>query len=134
MPAALQTLIRPDPPYKHFPESLLMGELIEEYFLHLNANFPLLHRPTFEAGIASGLHLRDEGFGATVLLACAIGARFSHNPAVLVDCGGKNWHWAGWQWFQQVRTVRKLIPLTQATLYDLQIAAVSASVWGVWFV
>lgn len=58
-----------------------------------------------------------------MLLVCAIGARFSNNPAVLVD-GAKNWHWAGWNWFQQVRAVRKMIPFTQPTVYDLQVAAV----------
>lgn len=120
------TLVHSDPPYKDFPEPLLMFELIDEFFLHLNVNFPLLHRPTFEAGIHAGLHRTDEGFGATVLLVCACGARFSHNTAVLPD-GARNWHWAGWHWFQQVRDRRKLVPLTQASLYDLQIAALFAA-------
>lgn len=102
-----------------------MFELVEQYFLHLNCNLPLLHRPTFEAGIRAGLHLRDEGFGATVLLVCAIGARFSQNPAVFHP-GARNWHWAGWQWFEPVRERRKLVPLTSARLYDLQVAAVRA--------
>ncbi|GJE89787.1 fungal-specific transcription factor domain-containing protein [Phanerochaete sordida] len=123
------TLLQPDPPYTSYPEPLLMFELVEEYFLHLNCNFPLLHRPTFEAGIRAGLHLRDEGFGATVLLVCAIGARFSQNPAVLHP-GARNWHWAGWQWFDPVRERRKLVPLTPARLYDLQVAALVAAYVG----
>lgn len=103
-----------------------MFELAEEFFLHLNSCFPLLHRPTFEKGIKAGLHLEDEGFGATVLLVCANGARFSQNPTVLPE-GARNWHWAGWQWFRQVRDRRRLVPLTPARLYDLQVAAVSAA-------
>ena len=103
-----------------------MAELIDEAFLHLNSNFPLLHRPTFEHGIKTGLHLRDEGFGAIVLLVCANGARFSNNPAVRPP-GTKNWHRAGWQWFEQVRSKRKLVPLTPASLYDLQVTVVSCA-------
>ncbi|EKM58707.1 uncharacterized protein PHACADRAFT_253195 [Phanerochaete carnosa HHB-10118-sp] len=119
-------LIKPDPPYETFPEPPLMFELIDEFFLHLNSNFPLLHRPTLEAGIRAGLHRADEGFGATVLLVCAIGARFSSNPAVLVD-GARNWHWAGWPWFAQVRDRRKLVPLAAVRLYDLQVTTLLAA-------
>ncbi|EKM58705.1 uncharacterized protein PHACADRAFT_207486 [Phanerochaete carnosa HHB-10118-sp] len=108
----------PSPPYTEFPEPAIMNELLDEYFLTIHVNFPLLHRPTFLQSIASGLHLTDEGFGATVLLVCALSARFSANPSVLPP-GSANWWWAGWQWFYQVHAMRKLIPLTTTTLYDL---------------
>ena len=119
-----QKFVYQEPPYISFPEPQLMSELLDNYFRRLHRNYPLLHRAIFLKDVASGLHLRDEGFGATVLLVCAVSARFSDNPAVLPP-GSTNWHWAGWQWFEQVRTARKLIQLTPARLYDLQIAAVS---------
>ncbi|GJE89782.1 Zn(II)2Cys6 transcription factor [Phanerochaete sordida] len=117
--------IKPDPPYTNFPESALLDELVAIYFQSINAMFPLLHRPTFERGISSGLHLRDEGFGAVVLLVCALSARFYKQPIALPP-EAPNWHWAGWQWFEQVRERRKLVPLLHTRLYDLQIAALAA--------
>ncbi|EKM58714.1 uncharacterized protein PHACADRAFT_193830 [Phanerochaete carnosa HHB-10118-sp] len=118
--------IESDPPYTDFPDTAMMSELVDNFFLCINTNFPLLHRPTFERSIRSGLHLRDEGFGATVLLVCALSARQSPNPAVLVP-GAPNWHWAGWQWFEQVRSRRRLIPMLHTRLYDLQVATLAAA-------
>ncbi|EKM58719.1 uncharacterized protein PHACADRAFT_140787 [Phanerochaete carnosa HHB-10118-sp] len=117
--------VPPELPYTDFPEPPLMHDLLDNYFQDIHRNFPLLHRPTFLQNIASGLHLTDEGFGATVLLVCALSARFSNNHAALTP-GLASWQWAGWQWFQQVRAVRKLIPLTTTTLYDLQVATLTA--------
>ena len=102
-----------------------MAELIESYFVHYNLIFPLLHRPTLEEGLKTGLHLTDEGFGSVVLLVCAIGARFSSDPAVL-PAGTKHWQWAGWQWFERVNEVRKLACVSSPRLYDLQVDVVSA--------
>ncbi|KAF7368513.1 Zn(2)-C6 fungal-type domain-containing protein [Mycena venus] len=97
-----------------FPADALMGHLIELYFTHQNIYLPLLHRPTFERGVKDGLHLRDDGFAATVLLACAIGSRWSTDPSVAgagLACG--------WEWFDQVPLVGNHL-FGQATLYDLQ--------------
>ncbi|KIP05405.1 hypothetical protein PHLGIDRAFT_152085 [Phlebiopsis gigantea 11061_1 CR5-6] len=109
----------PHPP-EAFPDPALVAELVDAYFTHLNVYFPLLHRPTFEAGIRDGLHFRHEGFGSTALLVCAIGARFSDDVRVLPS-ETKSWHWAGWVWFQRVSSVRKLVHLTSPSVYDLQI-------------
>jgi hypothetical protein len=38
-----------------------MSELIELYFVRENVYLPLLHRPTFERGLAQWLHLRFVG-------------------------------------------------------------------------
>ena len=73
---------------------------------------------------AAGLHLVDEGFGATLLLVCALASRFTDNPAVLPP-GNSSWQWAGWHWFEQVHAARRLIPLAATTLYDLQVATVN---------
>lgn len=100
-----------------------MATLIDDYFTHLNCALPLLHRPTFEDSIRAGLHLTDEAFGSTVLLVCAVGARFSKDPAVLPE-RTKSWYWAGWDWFQRVRASRKLVHLAPASYRDLQIFCV----------
>ncbi|KAJ7872888.1 fungal-specific transcription factor domain-containing protein [Mycena olivaceomarginata] len=99
-------------PFK-FPSDILMHQLIDLYFIHQNIYLPLLHRPTFERGIAEGLHLRNDGFGTTVLLVCAIGSRWSTDPQVAekgLACG--------WEWFDQVSGPE--IPMGRAQLYDLQ--------------
>ncbi|KAJ7042345.1 fungal-specific transcription factor domain-containing protein [Mycena alexandri] len=107
-----------------FPPAALMAELVGLYFTHQNIYVPLLHRPTFERCIAEGLHVRDNGFGATVLLVCAVGSRWSTNPQVIPTVG-KGRHGetgalsCGWEWFDQVPLVGNQM-FGQATLYDLQ--------------
>ncbi|KAF8180539.1 fungal-specific transcription factor domain-containing protein [Mycena galopus ATCC 62051] len=99
-----------------FPDDVLMRALVELYFTRQNVYLPLLHRQTFERYVAEGLHLRDNGFAATVLLVCAIGSRWSVDPSVAgtgLDCG--------WEWFDQVElSGNRSSLLGQATLYDLQ--------------
>lgn len=121
-PWVLETFER-DKAHKEFPPEDLMPTLIEFYFTRSNVYMPLLHRPTFEKGINDGLHLRDEGFGSTVLLVCALGARFSDDPRVFLE-GTESQHSAGWKWFRQVQWVRRSL-LSPPRLYDLQIASVS---------
>ncbi|GJE89798.1 Zn(II)2Cys6 transcription factor [Phanerochaete sordida] len=116
----------PDPPYIGFPEPALMNELFDNYFRTIHVSFPLLHRPTFLQGVTAGQHLAEEGFGAVVLLVCALGARFSNNPATLLS-GATTWQLAGWQWFDQVRERRKLMPLATTALCDLQVATLAAA-------
>jgi hypothetical protein len=41
-----------------FPSDALMSDLVELYFTRENIYLPVLHRPTFERGVAEGLHLR----------------------------------------------------------------------------
>ncbi|GJE89788.1 Zn(II)2Cys6 transcription factor [Phanerochaete sordida] len=118
--------ISPDPPYTDFPDPVVLSELLETYYQRVHPNYPLLHWPTFLQSINSGLHLTDEPFGAVLLLVCALGARFSTNPATL-PAGATNWQWAGWQWYDQVRVARKLMPLTTTTLYDLQLATLAGA-------
>lgn len=106
-----------------FPELALMASLIDLYFTYINIYMPVLHRPTFEQGIREGLHLRDEGFGSTVLLVCAVGSKFSDDPRVFVDPAYPQS--GGWKYFSQVQAIRKAIKLTPPTLYDVQIPCVS---------
>ena len=100
--------------------------LVDLYFRNLNDDLPLLHEPMFKEAIASGFHLRDSGFGATVLLVCANGARSSSDPRVL-DEPSDDRESSGWKWFKEVQTKRMLL-LAPARLYDLQIYAVCSAV------
>jgi hypothetical protein len=90
----------------------------------MNLMVPLLHRPTFDKGIADGYHRRNSGFGATVLLVCAIGSRYSTDPRVFIPEANSD-HTAGWKWFDQVQAGRKP-RLAPPSLYDLQKCCVSS--------
>lgn len=111
-------------PHTNFPPEDLMSHLIDCYFARMNVQIPLLHRPTFEKGIEDGLHKRDEGFGSTVLLVCALGARWTEDPRVILP-GTNSGHSAGWEWFRQVQWVRRSL-LSPPRLYDLQICCLTA--------
>ncbi|KAF7360056.1 Zn(2)-C6 fungal-type domain-containing protein [Mycena venus] len=97
-----------------FPSDPLMHHLIELYFTRQNIYLPLLHRPTFERSVAEGLHLKDAGFGAILLLVSAIASRWSTDPS-LANAGLA----CGWDWFDQVPLAENRF-FGQATLYDLQ--------------
>ncbi|KAJ7187380.1 fungal-specific transcription factor domain-containing protein, partial [Mycena filopes] len=106
-----------------FPPAAMMDDLFELYFQHQNMYVPLLHRPTFERGVASGLHLRNDAFGTTVLLVCAVASRWSKDPEVgllSIDTSvGTDGLAYGWRWFNQVRNQGGHMFGT-ATVHDLQ--------------
>ncbi|KAL0565454.1 Gypsy retrotransposon integrase-like protein 1, partial [Marasmius crinis-equi] len=79
-----QIMSFPNPVYD-FPEDDLLPELVNIYFREVNIYIPLLHRPTFDRLLAAGQHRRDELFGAILLLVCAIAARYTDDPRVLLD-------------------------------------------------
>ncbi|KAF9024572.1 hypothetical protein BDZ89DRAFT_989186 [Hymenopellis radicata] len=109
-----------------FPPCDLMESLIDLYFVHINLFLPLLHRPTFVKSLTEGLHHINKAFGATVLLVCAIGSRFSDDPRVsLTDTDELDTHYSsGWKWFVQVRRLEVSL-LGQPSVYDLQKCALS---------
>ncbi|KAM5544331.1 hypothetical protein V8D89_001991 [Ganoderma adspersum] len=107
-----------------FPPRDLLDGLVDLYFHHMNGHWPLLHEPTFKNTVAAGQHLRNGGFGATVLLVCAIGARFTRDPRVLLD-GSDHHHSAGWKWFLLVDRLRRM-SFAPAKIYDVQIYALMA--------
>ncbi|KAI0719057.1 fungal-specific transcription factor domain-containing protein [Cerioporus squamosus] len=118
---------RPKPsPYRDFPPPDLMEQLVNAFFMHYNLFVPLLHRPTLEQGIKDGLHLRDRGFGAVLLLVCANGSRVVDDPRVMAEDGR---HVAGWKWFEQVETVRWSY-LERPRLEDLQSCALISMYLG----
>ncbi len=83
---------------------------------------PTLHRPTFERNFACQLHLTDQMFGGIALLVCALAARFSDDPRVLLD-GETSKRSSGWKYFMQVQSVRRSL-MTPPTIHDLQFYAV----------
>ncbi|KAI0741238.1 fungal-specific transcription factor domain-containing protein [Irpex lacteus] len=111
-------------PHESFPPPDLLASLVDLYFNKCNLYLPLLHRPTFEQSIADNLHLQDEGFGLVLLLVCALGARFSDDPRVILQ-GSNSQHSAGWEWFRQVQWIRRSL-LSPPRLYDLQVACLTA--------
>lgn len=104
-----------------YPDDDLIPRLVGNYFTHLNPFWPLLHRPSFERALRDNRHHTDIGFGSVVLLACAVGARWTDDPRVYLEGASK--HSAGWRWFDQVHMIRKSM-LGPPRLYDLQIFAV----------
>ncbi|KAJ7806955.1 fungal-specific transcription factor domain-containing protein [Mycena olivaceomarginata] len=90
-------------PQYTFPPPDLLSALVDLYFEHNSVYIPLLHRPTFERALADDLHLRDDKFGANVLIVYAITSSFSDDPR---------------KYFTQV-TLELEIYATP-TLYDLQ--------------
>ncbi|KAJ6514822.1 fungal-specific transcription factor domain-containing protein [Mycena vitilis] len=114
-PWRLMPWLPPSPlPTFNFPPEDLMISLIALYFSSVNIFFPFLHRPTFEKSLAADLHMSNHGFASTLLLICALGARYSDDPRVhLLNA---SFGPVGSQWFDQV----KLKLCEQPTLYDLQ--------------
>ncbi|KAF7309763.1 Fungal-trans domain-containing protein [Mycena indigotica] len=108
----------PRQPTYTFPPPDLAVSLVELFFAHINLIVPVLHRPTFERDLSSGLHLTNDGFAGTYLLVCALGSRYSEDPRVLLD-GTTKLHSCGWRWFEQIQLVRE--PLgPPVSIYDLQ--------------
>ena len=106
-----------------FPEKDLLDALVELYFHHMNSHFPFLHGPMFTQAVKAGKHLVEGGFGATVMLVCAIGSRFTRDPRVLLAESNYHPYSAGWKWFQAVERARRL-SFAPAGLHDLQVYAV----------
>ncbi|KAK0215758.1 fungal-specific transcription factor domain-containing protein [Armillaria fumosa] len=100
-----------------FPDNDLITSLIAIYFETIHPIFPILHRPTFTKDVANGLHLRDEYFGATLLLVLSVASRYSDDPRVLVDPSSKLS--AGWEFINQAPLFKKAV-LSPPSLYELQ--------------
>ena len=96
---------------------------MNKYFEEINAYWPLLHRPIFEAELGTKVQHRDKSFAAVLLTICALGSRFSDDPRVLLD-GVKGVQSPGWKWFRQASVMRRS-PWAPPSLYDLQLYSVS---------
>ncbi|KAJ7168915.1 fungal-specific transcription factor domain-containing protein [Mycena filopes] len=120
----IETLDRPTPVYD-FPDDDLLASLIDLYFSAVNPFLPLLHRPTFDAAVHSRLHLKHAAFAKTVLLVCALGARYSTDARVPLPHRPAE-DTAGWRWFDQVKLSGHVLH-AHPTLYDLQSYCLAAA-------
>ena len=109
-----------------FPEMSFMLHLVDSYFDNLDIILPLLHRPSFMRSIAEGLHELDQNFGATVLLVCAIGCRYSDHPSVVHELSTST-PCTAWVLYSQVNRIRK-VPYLPHSLHEVQIYPVSSLV------
>ncbi|KAK0192186.1 fungal-specific transcription factor domain-containing protein [Armillaria mellea] len=100
-----------------FPDNDLIMNLVAIYFETINPILPILHRSTFTEDITNGLHLRDEGFGATLLLVLAVASRYSDDPRVLADPSSRLS--AGWRFIVQAPIFKKAV-LAPPSLYEIQ--------------
>ncbi|KAJ7634962.1 fungal-specific transcription factor domain-containing protein [Roridomyces roridus] len=111
-----------EPPLQTFPDPDLLESLVSLYFTRINPILLLLHRPSFEQSLASGLHLTDHHFGTTVLCVCALGAKSSDDPRVLLE--GTSGLSAGWKYFEQLQPLQKSL-VFPITLYEAQTLCLS---------
>ncbi|KAJ6510507.1 fungal-specific transcription factor domain-containing protein [Mycena sanguinolenta] len=101
-----------------FPPPDLLRTLVDLFFARVNIILLLIHQPSFEKDLASGLHLVLHQFGSTVLGVCALAAKYSDDPRVLLE-GTNTGLSAGWKYLCQLQPVQK--PLTRNfTLYEAQ--------------
>ncbi|KJA20731.1 hypothetical protein HYPSUDRAFT_42804 [Hypholoma sublateritium FD-334 SS-4] len=84
-----------------YPNERLLHDLVALYFDKVNPFMPLLHRPTFLKMLYEKQHHQDIPFGTTVLMVCALGARYSQDPQVTLP-GDESGLSAGWQYFRQI--------------------------------
>ncbi|KAJ7647977.1 fungal-specific transcription factor domain-containing protein [Roridomyces roridus] len=101
-----------------FPDLDLLHALVSLYFTKVDIIINLLHRPTFEKTLASGLHLIDHLFGSVVLGVCAMAAKYSDDPRVILP-GTETQLSSGWEYFRQLDPLRKS-PMHPFTLYEAQ--------------
>ncbi|KIY72450.1 hypothetical protein CYLTODRAFT_344065 [Cylindrobasidium torrendii FP15055 ss-10] len=106
-----------------FPEDDLLKDLVDLYYAEVDCFYNLLHRPTFERRVFQDrMHHSDASFGGLVLLVCALGAKHSSDPRVLLD---NNEQTAGWLYYQQVRPHVTVLVRTPK-LCELQLYALSS--------
>ena len=112
-------MLNPKPVLFEFPDMDLLQNLVDCYFDNHNVMFPILHRPSFVRSIQRGLHEVNQGFGAVVLLVCAIGCRFTNDPRVVQTISPVS-SCTPWKFFHQVNSIQKNQYLPHS-LYEAQI-------------
>ena len=107
------------PVHFEYPDMDLMRHLVECYFDNLNILLPLLHRPSFVRSIEEGLHKVDHDFGATVLLVCAVGCRYTDDPRVTHELTTST-SCTAWKFFSQTHQLKRIHYLPHS-LYEAQL-------------
>jgi hypothetical protein len=112
-------MLKPKPVFFEFPSMDLLRNLVDCYFDNFNLMFPILHRPSFVRSIQQGLHEIDQGFGAVVLLVCAIGCWATDDPRVVHEISAVS-SCTPWKFFHQVDSMQKLHHIPHS-LYEAQV-------------
>jgi hypothetical protein len=99
-------MLKPKPVRFKFPDMDLLRNLVDCYFDNFNIMFPILHRPSFMRSIQQRLHEIDQGFGAVVLLVCAVGCRYTDDPRVVQVISPVS-SCTAWKFFHQVNNIQK---------------------------
>ncbi|KAJ7647258.1 fungal-specific transcription factor domain-containing protein [Roridomyces roridus] len=105
---------------EEFPPPALAAELIDLYFIHINSQLPLLHRPTFERQFRDGRHHHNIWFSCVCLGIFATASRWCNDPLVLPrDCartssGALDWTSAGWHYHTVAMGIHRI---RQSLLY-----------------
>ncbi|EIN11920.1 hypothetical protein PUNSTDRAFT_142130 [Punctularia strigosozonata HHB-11173 SS5] len=133
---------------EHFPPPDLARTLIDLYFAHVNSQFPLLHRPTFEKSWMSGLHQRDVWFACLCMSIFAVASRWSDDPRVLTErapgsspenaeAARQRWLLAGWKYMEVAirvhmikRSVIRPACLAEVQTHTLLAMFLRMSKWG----
>ncbi|KAG8966986.1 hypothetical protein FRC03_010941 [Tulasnella sp. 419] len=113
-----------------FPPPDLARSLIDLYFRYVAPIYPLLHRPTFEAQISAGEHLKDRRTAMIYLLVCANASRWSRDPRVCTSIETENdadFTTGGYHYFWQVMSPdRRHFSLRAPKLPDIQIVTLGS--------
>ncbi|KAF7355975.1 Zn(2)-C6 fungal-type domain-containing protein [Mycena venus] len=104
-----------------FPDPHLLSCLVSLYFADFNTFVPILHRPTFEDGVARRLHAHQEDFASTLLLVCALGSLYLTGSGMSPEDRQK----LAWRWYNQVELCGHSLR-RQPTTYDLQAYCLAA--------
>lgn len=102
-----------------FPAMDLLRHLADCYFHNANVIFPILHRPSFMQLMQQRLHEINQGFGAVVLLVCAIGCGFTNDPRVTQKISPDS-SCTAWKFFHQANNAKKRHYLPHS-LFEAQI-------------
>ncbi|KAM0755080.1 hypothetical protein T439DRAFT_322136 [Meredithblackwellia eburnea MCA 4105] len=120
------------------PPADLAAALIQAYFEHVNPLFPIIHRPSFERGIKSGLSEMNPSFRRLLFSVFALGARFTEDSRLAVPetsnvdpnleyCKSQA---KGYNFFQVAASEASSHWVAPAAIYDIQ-GAVLGTLWCV---
>lgn len=115
----MSSILKSPPIHFEYPDMDFMRHLVDRYFDNLNVILPLLHRPSFMRSIKEGLHQVDHNFGATVLLVCAIGCRYTDDPRVAHEITTST-SCTAWKFFNQMHQLKRIHYLPHS-LYEAQL-------------
>lgn len=97
-----------------------MHSLIDLFFRYVTPFQPFVHRPTFEAQYADGLHERDAHYAHLLLMVAAVASIYSNDPRVYWENRGAKI--PGYKFFAEVKDWQHTF--APVMLPDLQAIAV----------